>query len=265
MMDAPPDARGWPRYKLAAFSLTVLIVQVGLIFWLAKGRTVKSSAGGGPWPKIFLPADRTAELPGVADPTLYVLPNRRSFSGPAWMKLPPREYHLADWTEPPHPLKLPVEQLGLTLREFVHTNAPRLFEMANPRELQPADLGIFAPTNLLAAESTVTVEGLADRPLLSSFNLAPQPSPEILKASEVQVAVDADGRVFSPVLLKPGCGSKDADAKAVQFAKAARFQPLPQAHSDGAGPGAGLTWGKLIFHWRTIPAPPGGPASGSGR
>lgn len=265
MTDAPPDSRGWPRYRLAAFSLIVLMVQVGLIVWLAKGRTVKSSAAAAPWPNIFLPADRAAELPGVADPTLFVLPNRKSFSGPAWMKLPPREYHLADWTEPPHPLKLQSEQLGLTLREFVHANSPRLFEMPNPRELQPADLGIFAPTNLLAAESTVSVEGLVDRPLLSSFNLASQPSSEILKVSEVQVAVDADGRVFSPVLLKPGSGSKDADAKAVQFAKAARFQPLPQGHPDDGGPGSGLAWGKLIFHWRTIPAPPVGAASGPGQ
>ena len=74
---------------------------------------------------IYLPADQTTDLPGVSDPTLFVLPNSHGFSGPAWMQFPAANYQLGPWTEPPRPLPLAIPQLGATLAEFVRSNQPQ--------------------------------------------------------------------------------------------------------------------------------------------
>ena len=50
------------------------------------------SAAGRRSPVIYSPADQAADLPGVSDPTLFILPNDHGFSGPAWMQFPPSIY-----------------------------------------------------------------------------------------------------------------------------------------------------------------------------
>jgi TonB family protein len=63
----------------------------------------------------------------------------------------------------------------------------------------------------------------------------------VIAPSVVQVLVDPSGDVASTALLESS-GFKDADDKALELARAARFAPSSQ-----------LTLGELIFNWHTVP------------
>ncbi len=185
-----------------------------------------------------------------------MLPNRHGFSGAAWLQFQTPEFDRQNWTEPPRPLPLAVAQLGGSLSEYVRTNLPATFELAPKPE---PELEVVVPdANLGVARSTLTVEGeLANRPLLSQFQLPSWPGTEILTNSEVLVGVDARGEGFSSVLVETkGSGSREADAAGLKFALAARFKPLRWT-GPGQLPDAEkrLQWGRLIFHWNTIPIP----------
>lgn len=255
MTSSPVESHSWPRRRWLALIVLVLAGQVGFIFWLAAPKIEKPlpPAAG---PMIYLPSDQTADLPGVSDPTLFVLPNGHGFSGPAWLQFYPATYTLDPWTEPPRPLELSIPQLGATLAEFIHTNRPRLFELALKPEPQLDALG-YLP--LEEAPSTFSIQGgVADRPLLSSLKLNSWPAAEILAPTEVQIAVDAAGRVFSAVLLSPSA-SAAANASALSLARSARFQPLRSIKTQPTVAPEALSWGKIVFRWHTV-APPIPPA-----
>lgn len=260
MIAAEIELHAWSRRRWLAVIALALVLHLGLIFWLGERRGVQ------PMPAVketamYLPTDQAADVPGLSDPTLFVLANRHGFSGPAWLKIPAVDYHLKEWTEP-EPLPVPVPELGRSLNEFVRGNMSRPLEVAPKPEPQMDAMEYLSPTSLVATQSTYSIEGdLVTRPLLSDFKLASWPAAEILTNSEVLVAVNPDGAVFSAVLLAK-CGPKDdpaasaADASAVNLAKSARFRPL-----QWSGPGqpaaspTRLTWGRVIFHWNTS-APP---------
>jgi len=247
-MTLPPvESRSWPRWRWAALIVLVLAGQVGFVFWLA-ARKVEQIPAPAAGPMIYLSADQSGDIPGVSDPTLFVLPNSHGFSGPAWMQFPAANYQLGFWTEPPRPLPLATLDLGATLTEFVRSNRPRSFELALKLEPEVDALG-FLP--LEEAKSTFSIEGdFANRALLSPFKLQSWAAAEILTNTVVQIAVDSAGRVFSAALLVKS-GSPEANASALNLARNARFQP---SRWVGVRPPVtdGLSWGKLIFHWHTI-------------
>lgn len=252
MSHPPVEAKAWSRHRWALMILLILTGQIGCIFWLAS-QNPDSPPPPAPGSVLYLPADQTADLPGVTDPTLFILPNSHGFSGPAWLQVPPTSYALDPWTEPPRPLELSLSQLGATLRDYSQTNQPRPFELALKPEPQLEALG-YLP--LEEAPSTFAIEGdLANRPLLTTLKLKSWPAADILTNSEVQVAVDAAGRVFSAALVTSS-GSPQANASAVNLLRSARFQPLRWVSTPPppAAPGP-LTWGKIIFRWRTEALP----------
>ena len=59
-----------------------------------------------------------------------------------------------------------------------------------------------------------------------------------------EIAAMISSFVVSVVLLPPGSGWDDADQRALELARAARFAPAPR-----------LTIGRLVFHWHTVPLP----------
>jgi TonB family protein len=246
------ESQVWPRRRWLVSVVLVLASQLGFVFWLAARKT-DIPAMPPARPLISLPADQTADLPGVTDPTLFVLPNLHGFSGPAWMQFAPATYTLEPWTEPQRPLELTTLQLGATLAEFVHANHSPLFEVDMKPEPRLDAVG-YLP--LEEAPSSFSVEGdVANRPLLTPLTLDSWPAAEILLPTEVQIAVDAAGRVISAVVLKKSA-SAEANASALSLARSARFQPLrwigpqpPPAAPDR------LSWGKIIFRWHTV-APP---------
>jgi len=252
MTSPPVESQSWPRRRWAALIVLVLAGQVGFVFWLAARKTDQPPAPA-EGPMIYLPADQSADIPGVSDPTLFVLPSSHGFSGPAWMQFPASSYQLGPWTEPPRPLPLAIPQLGATLAEFVRSNQPRPFELALKLAPEVDALGILP---LEEVQSTFSIEGdLADRALLSPLKPASWPAAEILTNTVVQIAVDSAGRVFSAALLVK-TGSPEANASALNLARSARFQPLRWIGTRPPPPAPeGLAWGKMVFHWHTIARP----------
>jgi hypothetical protein len=254
MTSPTADSRTWPRHRWAAMIVLIFAGQAGFIFWLSARKNEQLPASPSlAGPVIYFPANQTTELPGVSDPTLFVLPGVHSFSGPAWMQFSPATYQPGKWTEPPRPLPLAILQLGATLTEYVRTNQPRPFELALAPEPDVDPIG-YLPLD--ESQSTVSIEGaLADRGLLVPLQPESRPAAEILTNTEVQVAVDAAGHVFSAVLLGKSA-SADANASALKLARSARFEPLRWLGVKPPAPAPdGLSWGTMVFHWRTI-APP---------
>ncbi len=246
----------WSRRRWLAVIALALMLHVGLILWLGERKAVtpRPPVKG---PAMYLPADQTADLPGLSDPTLFVLANRHGFSGTAWLNVPLMEYRLKEWTEP-EPLPAPAPELGQTLNEFVRGNFSQPFEVARKPEPQLDTMQYTPPAIPGATQSTLTIDGeLTSRPLLSIFKLDSWPAAQILTNSDVLVAVNPEGTVFSAVLMAK-CGPKDdsgasaADASALELAKSARFQPLRwNGPGQPAAPAGRLTWGRLVFHWCT--------------
>jgi hypothetical protein len=235
--------------------LVVLLVQIALIFWLGRNRPapIPSFNFG---PKNYMPAIAHAAWPGLPDAAQFVLANRHGFSGEAWLQFQSPQYDLQPWSEPPQPLALPVGQLGSDLAEYVRTNKDRPFELAPKAEPQ---MDVVIPDeNLGIARSTLTIEGeLVNRRLVTPIKLTSWPANDILTNSEVLVGVDAFGNVFSSVLVaSKGSGSKEADAAALRLAAQARFRPMAWT-GPGQLPEADrrLRWGRMVFHWQTVPLP----------
>ena len=81
-----------------------------------------------------------------------------------------------------------------------------------------------------AETSTLRIEGdLAQRPLLTPMKLPSWPYADVIAPSRVQVLVNAAGEVVSAVLLPSNNSSEvrdaDADQRALELARAARFAP----------------------------------------
>jgi hypothetical protein len=232
---------------------------VGLIFAFGDRRPVLPRPPR-PAPELRL-AIGSNELLELHDPTLFALPHPKGFAAAAWREIsqtgfpPPFR-----WTEPPRWLALPVKQLGDTLWSFVQTNS---FARVEFETLPAPDWPRLAAwlENAPAPPSRLRAVGpLARRALLNPLQLPSRPGTELLTNSVVQVLVDAAGNVVSHTLLRPESGSKDpdqqqADQRALELAKAARFAPLPpagRAPTNLLGP---FTRGTLIFEWHTVPRP----------
>ncbi len=257
MIAASIEEDNWPRRRWLAVIGLVMLGQVGLIFWLARHHpTVAQPVITSP--TVNLTTANIMEQSGLGDPTQFVLPNRKGFSGGAWLRMPALEYDPPQWTESPRPLELSAQQLASEFEDFGGRHSSYTFELASPPEPQ---LDPIVPLPDLPYQSTLTVEGgLEQRPLLSKFLLDSWAAPEILSNSVVQVGVQRDGTVFSAVLLGGPKDSKEgraADAAALSLASAARFQPLPADHFDHhTSSDSDLQWGRLVFHWRTVAPPP---------
>jgi len=255
MTTAAGEIRTWPRHRWWGVVLLLLVIQVGLVFWLGD-RSLPIVRKAAMSPALILAQELPEELLTLSDPTLFAWANQHGFSGAAWLKLPPQNYRLADWTEPPRWLPLSVADLGNTFHRFVQTNLSSSFPIAVRPESRFTAAELPLPISSLATRSSLRVEGeLAARHLLTQFDLPSQPHPDILTSSIVQVLVDAEGRTISATLLS-GSGSREADQRALNLARTARFNSLlvsgPDRLAEGVAP---LSWGQLIFGWHTTPMP----------
>jgi TonB family protein len=225
--------------------------QVGLLFWVGNPPAIKPARPPAP-PVIHLDANGSEQLLALQDQTLFVLPHRDNFSGAAWLKMSPQTFEPTNWTEPALPLPLPPEQLGAAFAAFMQTNAsPRFQPEMNSGFV---DLGTTAMESI-SAPSELRVEGdLASLRLLTPVDLPSQTNPDLLTNTVVQLLVDAQGKPFSAVIWASS-GKPGADADALNFAKAARFEPA-QVAGVGTVPPDIMTLGKLVFEWQTVPPLP---------
>lgn len=259
----------WSPRKWSGVVLGLFALHAGLLMWFgARGPIQPRPAAPAPqlrWAgaavdELLVFSDRILlaqrELLALTDPTLFAQSHAHGFSGAAWMRIPVPEYRAPAWSEPPRWLALDAPQLGANFRRYVQTNQPFLHAFAVQPEAQLAAPEIGATAPATAAPSALRVEGaLASRRLLAQPKLPPWPHTDLLTNTVVQVLVNAEGKVVSPVLLGSS-GLKAADEVALAVARAAQFNTL----TAGAAPqpsatAAPLMFGTLVFEWQTLPLP----------
>lgn len=244
-------SRGWSRTTWWLVVTLVMVVQMGFIFALG-GRSPIVPAKPNPAPTIQLNPGPPNDLLRLTDPTLFVLPHREGFSGRAWLQIVSPTNEPFTWIEPEQWLPLAEAGLGNELKNFVKTNVfPAVhFEIFPEAEFSEPNV---APPMPLVTASTMRVAGaLSERNILARPELPPIVSTNLLSSSVVQVLVDAGGYTLSAVLLPPGSGSANADAKAIDLAKAVRFAPLARNQSPPPLPNAPASTvvGTIIFDWQ---------------
>jgi len=248
-------SRSWSRRRWWGVFALVFLVQLALIFWLGETSPIRPRPAT-PGLTLRLAASAAAELLALRDPTLFVLPQPQAVPAPAWLKAPHPAAHAFSWPEPASPRAPVIGQLGAAFNRLGETNhfAP-LFALARPEPWLV--LPEPAPQPVGTGQSTVQLQGaLAQRRLITPLVLGSQTNRDILTISVVQLLVDAEGLPRSVTLLS-GSGSPKADQDALAQAGAARFEPLSGSPADLApAPTAHLSWGRMVFHWHTLPLPP---------
>ncbi|HEY5912100.1 MAG TPA: hypothetical protein VJA21_15965, partial [Verrucomicrobiae bacterium] len=100
MSSAPTQKETWSGKRWWAIVLVILVAQLALVVWLGDYEPVRS-APADPAPLLKLSGNNAKEMLALADPTLFALPHREGFSGPAWLSVPSQEIQPFAWTEPP--------------------------------------------------------------------------------------------------------------------------------------------------------------------
>src|SRR5882724_1446535 len=241
-----PNGKGrWPLHIWLMLVALVFVAHVAAVFIFGEHKFPA------PRPVTNVPqlqlANNSSELLTLDDPTLFALPRAGDLAS-IGLQTPAVSPPAFRWSEAPHLLPLSAETLGATFVQFMQTNVfagSQLNFKPQPKLNSPAV--IFQPA--FAENSTLQIEGdLVQRKLLDEIVLSNWPYPDVIAPSRVQVLVDADGNVVSAVLLpsnnslKNQTGYDDANKRALELARDARFAPAPH-----------LTIGRMIFNWRTVP------------
>jgi len=249
MNGVPPDAP-WSRRKWISLIVASFLAHLALILLL--GERPGPPRPPGPGFQAALAESLTASLvqrPDFEDPALFALPNRRGFSGVGWMQLPALQHQYHEWSEEQRWLSLPAEELGQTFVVYVQDLTSRplaLTEKTPPGLVLPES---SEPPDWLPQKSALRIEGaLAARKLVRQPALPAWPCNDALARSEVQVVVDAQGRVIAATLLAES-GLPAADRSALNLARECVFEKIPSSAP---------VFGSLIFEWATLPtnAPP---------
>jgi hypothetical protein len=268
--ESPVPRWTWTHW-LAAIAI-VFALHVTLVFIFGSHKPVVPEQVKNT-PSLALTGESADDLLGLNNATLFALPDRDGFSGLMWAP-PPLSFHQQDWTEDPHWLAgnspLAVSELGAAFNHFAQTNhfARIGFEF---NQAPPLAVPVIKPQPILAQDSTLQMEGeIANRLLLNPVKLPSWPNSDVVAPSVVQVLVDVAGNVVSATLLPPvnswepsavrdtvepaPVRDPDADQRAVEIARNARFAPLlPHAGSLGSRPLTHLAVGQLIFNWQAVP------------
>ena len=237
----------WSPIRWIIAIALVFGLHIGLIYALGSRKPIEMRAVKNA-PAVQLTTSLN-EFQQLDDPTLFALPHPRGFAAATWLRLPQIAFTPFRWTEPPRLLALPLQQLGETFLRFANTNAYPRLEIQSLASVQFTKVEPLETFDTFPRESRLLVNGsLTERRFLNvPANLpAWSPAAEPLTNTLVRVFVDARGNVFSPVLQRPGSGSREADQFALKLARDAKF-------SAGQKGGDTLTKGLLIFEWQTLP------------
>ncbi|MFO1488722.1 MAG: hypothetical protein U1F65_09615 [Verrucomicrobiota bacterium] len=244
MTDAAVETRPWSRQRWWLAIALVLGAQLALIFLLERN-THRPRRAGRPVPVMEWRQNVSLEPLAVNDPTVFVLPHVRGFSGAAWLnRLSFVQYQSVDWTEPPRVLALAADGLGAHFQDFPQlTVFPEIETIPTvpPVTTVPVTEALERPV----AVSTLRLDGaLTGRRLLNPPVLPLWETSDLLTNSTVQLLVGPDGRTLSVTLLSTGVKvpkQAEADARAMELAKDVRFEPA-----------TGLVLGNLTFEWQTL-------------
>ncbi len=248
--DVKPPPRKPLRFRIGMWIAVALVfaAEVGVAFWLGNpppGRSSRPAASM----IVHMSGDSSQELLALQDPTLFLLPHRDNFSGAAWIKIPKQRFEPPTWTEAAMPLPLAPKQLGATFLTFMGTNPPPPFHaemLANSMDITTP------PPPTISTPSRIRMEGdLAKLRLATPVHLPPQTNADVLPNTAVQMMVDSQGRVLSPVVVT-SCLNPDTDKTALDFARNARFEPIKAAAIGSVIPDK-ITFGTMVFEWQTVP------------
>ena len=266
---AGPHLQQWTWTRWLVIVALVFLGHVALIFIFGARKPVPSTPVKN-IPMLALVGESSVGWVSLKNATLYALPDRGGFAGTMWMRIPPPGFVKQDLPDDPRWLaannSLPVGQLGAAFHHFVQTNHFAGVPMEFNSPPVPATPVVSEPLPF-AGGSTLEIEGdVAKRGLLGNMKLPSWPFADAIAPSVVQVVVDAGGRVISAVLLPPENYSEtpyletppvrdsDADTRAIELARSARFAPLPSGEGNvESNPAAHLSVGRLIFNWQAVP------------
>jgi len=259
---AAPPATGvgtlrWPRaarwWILVALALAA---HVGLILWLGDRSPIRPRPAA-PTSTLQLTPAAARQMLALTDPTLFALPHREGFSGPAWLTFLPQRVQPFLWTEPPCWLSPESQQLGTielaAARESVDSESTPVVAPPEPALYLP----IEEKSNPFPEHSKLRVTGeLARRRLLTPLEPPPWPHSDLLTDTVVQLVVGPDGIPVSTPTLLARSGNPEADRYALEKSGTARFEALePSDAVTATNPVARLMWGQFVFAWHTLPLP----------
>jgi hypothetical protein len=233
--------------------VAVAAVQLGIIFLFGDYRLPRPRKPA-PSPSVAVARNSDSELLALSDPTLFALPNEKSFAGKAWMHPPQFPQTTNVVTDEPFWLPMSVERLGENFADFIETHSRR----DTPAVLDPApafSAPQLPPPNPAPAYSMVRLNGaLTRRRLLNALKLPVLAANDLLTNSIVSVAVTPEGDVFSTALLSSS-SSPEADGLALRGARSARFNSIaPYGIARNYETVSNLAWGSMVFEWQTVPA-----------
>ena len=248
-------SKSWTIWRRTLFVALIFTGQLALIFWLSDSSLIRPRPREAP-PALKLAVGASPELLALNDPTLFALPHQQSFSGAAWLTNPKHTTPSPDWFEPVTWLSLSTTQLCEAFEAFMETNHPVATRALSTPLPEPTWLQA-SPMLVGPKRSTLHIAGaLAQRRLLTPLVLNSRTNATLLTNSIIQLVVDAQGRPLSVTLLGSGSGSAIADQEALRMAQTVQFEPFPQSITNSL---ASLTWGRMIFQWRTMPPASVGP------
>ncbi|HVV01513.1 MAG TPA: energy transducer TonB [Verrucomicrobiae bacterium] len=244
----------WPFGRWVLMIALAVLAQAGLIFWFGD-YSFPPARKPAAAPVLQVAANSGSELLALNDPTLFALPNARSFAGLAWMRSVSPSPPSSEVPDKPFWLEVPIEKLGNDFSRFIDRQrraTPLALLEPNPSFTAPP----LAPPPPLLSHSTLLLAGpVASRSLVSLPPLPAWPASDLLTNSVVEVSVTPQGDVLSAALIASST-SREADETALQEARNARFESTAVY-----GPGrplnlvSNLTRGDMIFEWRTLPMP----------
>ncbi len=254
MTDAIRVCSSWSRGRFLGVAGALFILQAGLIFLFGDRSRPRTASRA---PSVSFRAlgasvteDQLLRQFFVGDPAVFPLPNARGFSGRGWLNQRPLAYQPENRLQAPIWLNLDTARLGthFPILPSPSDPIPSILSKQPPRHEEPTP-AFLAPENI-PTQSVFRLQGsLADRLLSAPPALRAWPGAKILSASSVQIAVNPAGEVVATRLDAPS-GSSDADADAVDKARALRFRPSPRQ---------GTQWGEAVFQWQTAEPAGAGP------
>jgi hypothetical protein len=236
----------WSPKKWLAIIGILFTTHVVAIFIFADHPAPVFTGAGEPWIQLIhrsVTSTQIAKSYFSSDPTLFSSLSKHSYSGPAWLRINnpvsntfPELPATISWLQPA------TNRLGLGMLPKTGSTPRAPEQIANPA-IGPLVRTDF-PTN-----STARVAGEpALRALTPVINLHPWTLADVLKNSEIEIAVDANGCVVAAHILPQGrSGLADADREALDMARKLVFTPIRNDR---------IVWGRLIVEWRTVAPPP---------
>lgn len=247
MMAIPSDTRVWTRRRWVLAVVSIMAVEVGLVFGFGDRRPRSGEIpGGNIGPVRFFPAamsqSEVLKLFPTADPLLFVVAGDRGFSRSAWLGSRRGVEEASAPDEPPQFLRLDIASLGSGFKQIADQRPETSVNLAEKSFPEPAPFEPALPQPETA--SILRVEGeLEERMAAGSLRLPAWGHSELLTNSIVGVTIDRRGELVAARLLKRS-GLAEADRYALRAAWSLQFKPAKEAT-------AGLASGRLIFQWRT--------------